>query len=95
MILHSCDFAVVYDCDDGSQQYIRFNKNQNSYYWEYQPDDYYQLKKRIPAIKGKGLWQEVRDLYLNKKCNKRNYNKKSRSLFAETINEIYELYFYE
>ena len=25
-ILHSCDFAIVYDCSNGRQQYIRYNK---------------------------------------------------------------------
>ena len=24
-IIHSCDFAIVYNCTDGRQQYIRFN----------------------------------------------------------------------
>ena len=39
-IIHSCDFAVVFDCSDGRQQYIRHNKKQNSYYWEYQPEGF-------------------------------------------------------
>ena len=50
------------------------------------------MQERIDLIKhdrrGAILWQEVRDLYIEKK----NYNpagKKSRALFAETINEIY------
>ena len=25
-ILHSCDFCIVFDCNDGRQQYIHFNK---------------------------------------------------------------------
>ena len=29
-ILHSCDFAVVYDCMNGKQQYIRYNKHKYS-----------------------------------------------------------------
>lgn len=28
-IIHSCDFAIVYNCGDGRQQYIRFNKDNN------------------------------------------------------------------
>ena len=37
-IEHSCDFAVVYNGNDG-QQYIRLNKNviPNTYTWEFQP----------------------------------------------------------
>ena len=34
-ILHSCDFCVVKDCADGRQQYIHYNKKQQSYSWEY------------------------------------------------------------
>lgn len=95
-ILHSCDFAIVFDCSDGRQQYIRFNKKDNSYSWEYQPKGFYQLEKRIDAIKGEDdLWQDVRDLYLYKKCNNIDVNKKSRSIFAETINEIYKANFNE
>lgn len=89
-ILHSCDFAVVFDCGDGRQQYIRFNKMQRSYYWEYQPKEFYQLPQRIEKIKKAGLWKKVRDLYLYKKCHNDDIYKKSRSIFAETINEIYD-----
>ena len=88
-ILHSCDFAVVYDCSDGRQQYIHFNKQQNSYAWEYQPKGFYQIDEKIQEIKEAGYWQDVRDLYLEKKNNNEDLNKKSRSIFAETINEIY------
>lgn len=88
-ILHSCDFAIVYDTSDGKQQYVRFNKTNNTCSWEYQPKGYYELNKRILVIKKNKLWQEVRDVYLDKKRNNKDPNKKSRSLFAETINEIY------
>lgn len=36
-ILHSCDFCIIYECSEGWQQYIRYNKKQRSYSWEYQP----------------------------------------------------------
>ncbi len=86
-ILHSADFAVVYDCSDGRQQYIHFNKKQQSYGWQYQPKSYYELDERITLIKKHNLWQEVRDLYIYKKNN--NFiGKKSRALFAETVNDI-------
>ena len=92
-ILHSADFAVVYDCDDGRQQYIHYNKNQNSYEWQYQPKGYYELSERVDLIKqdrrSAMLWQEVRALYIEKK-NHNLAGKKSRALFAETINEIYQ-----
>ena len=66
-ILHSCDFCIVNDCEDGRQQYIRYNKKQHSYSWEYQPKGYYELPEKIEWIKKNGLWQQARDVYLDKK----------------------------
>ena len=92
-ILHSADFAVVYDCDDGRQQYIHYNKNQNSYEWQYQPKRYYELSERVDLIKqdrrSAMLWQGIRDFYIEKK-NHNLTGKKSCALFAEIINEIYQ-----
>ena len=63
-ILHGCDFAVVNDYVDDNgyecQEYIHFNKSQNTYEWQEQPDGYYLLNKRIADIKEYGYWQEVR-----------------------------------
>lgn len=87
-ILHSCDFCVVNECEDGRQQYIRYNKKQHSYSWEYQPKGYYELPEKIEWIKKNGLWQQVRDVYLDKKKMNTDKNKKSRSIFAETVHQI-------
>lgn len=92
-ILHSCDFAIVFDCSDGRQQYVRFNKNQQSYSWDYQPKGFYQLDERIADIKEYGYWKEVRDLYIEKKNRNQDHNKKSRSIFAETVKEIHDKHF--
>lgn len=87
-IIHSCDFCVVNDCEDGRQKYIRYNKKQQSYSWEYQPKGYYELPKKIEWIKKNGLWQQVRDVYLDKKKINTDKNKKSRSIFAETVHQV-------
>ncbi len=87
-ILHSCDFCIIYERDDGWQQYIRYNKEQRSYSWEYQPKGYYDLPIKIEWIKKHGLWQQVRDTYIDKKNMNTDDNKKSRSIFAETIHQI-------
>jgi hypothetical protein len=89
-ILHSCDFCVIYECGDGRQQYIRYNKKQNSYSWEYQPKGYTELPTKIEWIKKRGLWQQVRDYYLYKKNLNDNPNKHSRTIFAETVHEIWQ-----
>ena len=84
-IFHSCDFCVIYECSDGRQQYIRYNKKQNSYSWEYQTKGYTELPTKIEWIKKRGLWQQVMDYYLYKKNLNDNPNKHSRTVFAETV----------
>lgn len=89
-ILHSCDFAIVYNCGDGRQQYIRFNKDHNNYTWEYQGKGFKNLKKKISWLKKNGYWGELQDYYLDKKNKNNNPDKHSRSIFAESINELYQ-----
>ena len=89
-ILHSCDFCIIYECGDGRQQYIRYNKKQNSYPWEYQPKGQMELPAKIEWVKEQGLWQQVRKYYLYKKNINDNPNKHSRTIFAETIHEIWQ-----
>lgn len=89
---------MVYDWEDDNgkkhQQYIRFQKNQDSYYWDNQPDGY-NLEEKVLWIKKHGLWEEVLDLYLYKKNYNDNPDKKSRALYAETIHEIAQKNGYE
>lgn len=92
MILYSCDFCIVNECSDGRQQYIRYNKKQNTYSWEYQPKGYMKLPAKIDWLKKHGLWQEVREYYLYKKNINNNLDKQSRTIFAETIHEIWQKY---
>ena len=87
-IIHSCDFAVVHNCEDGKQQYIRFNKQQNSYTWEYQGKGFKGLGRKIEWLKKNGLRDELREYYIFKKNNNDNPDKHSRSIFAESINEM-------
>ena len=87
-IIHSCDFAIVYNCDDGRQQYIRFNKDNNYYYWEYQGKGFVGLEKKMDWLKRENLWGELQDYYIYKKNCNDNPDKHSRSIFAESINEM-------
>ena len=66
-IVHSCDFAIVYNCGDGRQQYIRFNKDHNNYTWEYQGKGFKNLENKIAWLKTNGYWGELQDYYLDKK----------------------------
>ena len=87
----SCGELMVRLCE--CQEYIHFNKAQNTYEWQEQPDGYYLLNERIADIKEYGYWQEVRNVYLDKKCKNNDLNKKSRAIFAETIKEVHERHF--
>lgn len=97
-ILHSCDFAIVNDYidDDGSkrQEYIHFNKKQNTYSWKEQPQGFYLLDEKEEWIKANRYWQKVRDLYIGKKNHNTDYHKHSRSIYVETIHEICQKYGY-
>lgn len=89
-ILHSCDFAIVYNCADGRQQYIRFNKKINNYTWEYQGKGFKNLESKIAWLKSNGYWGELQDYYIDKKNRNNNPDKHSRSILAESINEMYQ-----
>ena len=87
-VIRSCDFAVVYEGRNG-QQYIRFNKERNYFSWEFQTQPYKELEFRADYLKENGHWNEVLEVYLDKKNNNYNPDKHSRSLYAETINECF------
>ena len=87
-ILYSCDFAVVNNYGENQQEYIRFNKKSNSYYWAEQSDGFCLLRGKIEFCKDNSLWAEVRETYIEKKNCNTDKNKKSRSIFAETIHQV-------
>lgn len=85
-IKYSCDFAIVNNYGKNQQEYIRFNKQSNTYNWVEQSNGFYLLPEKISFCKRNFLWQEVRDTYIEKKNN--NKDKKSRSIFADTIHQV-------
>ena len=87
-ILHSCDFAIVHNYGDDQQEYIRFNKKSNTYYWLEQSDGFYLLPEKIEFCKENSLWTEVRETYIEKKNRNTDKNKKSRSIFADAIHQV-------
>lgn len=89
-IEHRCDFALVYNCKDGRQQYIRFNKKNGNYTWEFQGKGFKNLDNKIAWLKQNGYWIELQDYYIDKKNSNDNPNKHSRSILAESINEMYQ-----
>ena len=94
-ILHGCDVAIVKNhIDDGYkyQEYIYHDKKKHTYEWKKQPDGFYNLPNREKWIKDNKLWEEVRNCYLDIKNENTNPNKKSCSLYAEAVNNIYNSY---
>ncbi len=91
-ILFSCDFAIVHDYiddyGDERQEYIFLNKKTNKYVWQDQPDGFYELPEKEEWCKENGLWNDVLKLYLILKDKNTDKNKKSRSIYAETIHQI-------
>lgn len=87
-IEYSCDFAIVNTINDYQQEYIRFNKNTHEYSWQMQCKGYL-LSKKEAYIKKNKLTNELRKVYLDKKNFNTNPNKKSRALYAEAVNELY------
>ena len=92
-VLYSVDFAFVndYEDDDGynRQEYIHYNKKQNTYLWLEQSPGFYMLPERFQWIKDHGLKDELNELYIRKKNRNDNLNKHSRSLFAEAVHACY------
>ena len=98
-VRYSCDIALVYNYYDNEkrkmiQQYIRYNKPQNNFTWEYRGEDHYQLDNKIAWLKKNKLWNELRDCYLYNKDHNNDKNKHSRSIFAESINDVCNEYGY-
>lgn len=90
-ILHSCDFAIVYNYSEGGkpqQQYIHFNKTTRTYSWCSQAKGYYMLQEKIEWLKRNGYWQELRDYYIYKKNINKNPDIHSRTVFAIAVHEM-------
>ena len=95
-ILHSCDIAIVNNYVDETgcdrQEYIRFNKNLNTYSWVKRPKGYYMLPEKAEWIKENGYQEEMRELYLDKKNHNCDQHKHSRSLYADAVHAICQRY---
>ena len=89
-ILHSCDFAIVYNCGNGRQQYIRFNKKNQNCTWEFQGKGFKYLDERFSWLKSNGYFEDLKQYYLTKKNSNSDPDKHSRSILAESVNEMYQ-----
>ena len=96
-IIHSCDIAIVNNFIDEEgiegQEYIAFDKIRGSYSWEMQPEGF-EIKEKEIFLRSQqaDAWIAVRKRYLQKKNMNWEKSKHSRSLYAETVKEIYDQY---
>lgn len=90
-IIHSADFAIVKKVG-GTKQFVRNRKDVNVYCWETLPKYPVKLSQMANWCREKNHWNEIRDLYLRKKNQNTDPNKKSRMIYAETVNDIYLKY---
>ncbi len=93
-ITHSYDFAIVHHYNDKGrirQEYIKFDKKYNKHIWEVRGKGFC-IDKKIEWLKRNRHWEELRDYYLIKKNENENPYKHSCSLFAESVNDLYNKY---
>lgn len=93
-IIHSCDLAIVYECSDGRQQYIRFNKKNNNYTWEYRGKCFDGFSEKWEWLVRNGYKDDLLEYYIEKKNNNDDPNKHSRSLLAESVKELCDKFGY-
>lgn len=89
-VLHSCDFAIVHNCGNGKQQYIRFNKKNQNCTWEFQGKGFKYFDERFCWLKSNGYFEDLKQYYRDKKNRNDNSDKHSRSILAESVNELYQ-----
>lgn len=90
-IEHSCDFAIIYyGNNDGYEgyYYLRNNKPQQSYQFVFRTSNSDIDEKVQEIIEGDG-WPYIKEQYLLLKNINKNNRKHSFSLYAETINNVY------
>lgn len=95
-IIHSCDFAIVYNVEDADAEYykyIRFNKAQNNYTWEIRKYSK-NINRKLNWLKEhvNGYWELIKKEYLKVKNANNDKNKHSFQLYYESICNVYNWY---
>lgn len=95
-IIHSCDFAIVYNVEDADAEYykyIRFNKAQNNYTWETRKCSE-NIDRKLNWLKEyvNGYWELIKKEYLKVKNANNDKNKHSFQLYYESICNVYNWY---
>ena len=94
-IKFSFDVAIIKKNPNGNCMRLVHNKPWNQYTWNEVPRSH-QVKDRADELKEAGLWQAVRDRYLEKKnmyLSWQDHNHPSFVVYVEAVNEVYNKYF--
>ena len=94
------DVAITTKNKNGNYMRLIHNKNVyalglDQYAWNEVPNSH-QVKDKADEIKEEGLWQEVRDRYLEKKnmyLSRQDRNHPSFVVYVEAVNEVYSQHF--
>ena len=94
------DIAITTKNKNGNYMRLIHNKNvyalgRDQYTWNEVPHSH-QVKDRADELKEAGLWQKVRERYLEKKnmyLSWQNHNHPSFVVYVEAVNEVYNKYF--
>jgi len=94
------DVAITTKNKNGNYMRLIHNKNVyalgwDQYTWNEVPNSH-QVKNKADKLKKKGVWQEVRGKYLEKKnmyLSWQDHNHPSFVVYVEAVNEIYNRYF--
>lgn len=92
----SFDVAITTKNKNGNYMRLIHNKNVyalglDQYTWNEVPNSH-QVKDKADELKKAGLWQEVRDKYLEKKnmyLSRQDHNHPSFLVYVEAVNEVY------
>lgn len=83
------EFAVCY-IKGGETFVVKLDKTISSYFSNEESHDIRTIFQDFSKIKGANVWQDFKELYLEKKNDEKNEDKRSYSLYKETIKEIKE-----
>lgn len=86
----SFDIAILAKSSNGNYCRLIHDKQLEKYDWNPIPESK-EIFERLKELKSDGYWEDIKELYLNKKNMylKRNEKRCSFEIFAETINEIW------
>lgn len=94
----SIDLAIVFNNHNGWHRLIHEKTGfaaWDRYYWNLVPDSR-KLLDRVADIKEEHLWNEVIDIYLEKKnmyLRRQDNNHQSFNVYVETVNQVFNEYF--